>query len=154
MHTLLATMAIRASTLTRRSLQAASNSLNHLRDKGNYKLREAIRRGDLPFLTNGRGLTAEQRATYDYGSGIMDGIPLLMGHVWWWLAVLALLFLSVPLYIAIAGPLPKERPELTLSCGGQSSTTVPHSPTIEPIPSAHPGLETKLQHFNCKLIGP
>ena len=81
-HCVIAYIGHKAAELTRSSLMAATHSLAILRDKGNHRLRQAIARGDLPHLSNARGLSAHERHGLDQGTDIMRGIPRMMKSVW------------------------------------------------------------------------
>ena len=87
-NTLVAGFGSWSAGLTRISLMAATEALAILRDKGNYRLRSGITRGDLPYLTNARGLAESERKKLDKGTGIMRGIP--GGMRWMWLALLVM----------------------------------------------------------------
>jgi hypothetical protein len=94
-HSMIAVIGGRSAELTRISINAATQSLAFLRDKGNHRLRAAITRGDLPYLTNGRGLSKSEREKLDRGSGIMRGIPAMMKWMW-------ILFGLIPAPIVVA----------------------------------------------------
>lgn len=99
LHSVIAVIGLISAMLTATSIHAATDALAILRDKGNSRLRNAIRRGDIPFLTNARGLTAKERGKLDRGTGIMRWIPSIMQIMWVILgliplAVIALVYLA------------------------------------------------------------
>lgn len=90
-HSMLCRIGHIAAKLTAISIHAATLSLAAMRDNGNYRLRHAISRGDLPFLTNGRGLSRKERGDLDRGSDIMRGIPDMMRGMWFLIGIVPVL---------------------------------------------------------------
>jgi|GEM_PF-3149010 hypothetical protein len=98
-HSILAYIGYDAARLTRSSIQAATDSLKILREKGNARLAAPIANGDFPHLTDARELSRREKAALEKGSGIMRGFPRHMQRMWFIMGITPVLVTSLAAYL-------------------------------------------------------
>ncbi|NIJ64393.1 hypothetical protein FHR20_001324 [Sphingomonas leidyi] len=98
-HAILAYIGYDAARLTRSSIQAATDSLKILREKGNIRLAAPIARGDFPHLTDARELSDREKAALERGSGIMRGFPRHMQRMWFIMGTTPVLVTGLAAYL-------------------------------------------------------